>query len=218
MKSFGKYIVEFIAIFLGISLGFLVDEIRENNEHKENLEFVKATLLNDLEKDKEEIHRTLKWADGIIECLEIATKEKPDLQYYTDNKDCRFASLNFRNFQFNKVGYSLLSSGLRFVGTEDATLLGEIEEFYSYSSVNVDGSTSILREYVLETNRLLSDEYDWFLILGEDDNPGFVSYLAENQQYQRRAFFTLVLLRDNYKFDLEKALVKIDQLILKLKA
>ena len=65
MKKFGKYIFEIIAIFIGITASFLVDEWREDAERRKDLEANLRAIAHQLERDSTNSGKIILYFDSI---------------------------------------------------------------------------------------------------------------------------------------------------------
>lgn len=58
-KKFKEYVLEFIMIFLAVTLGFLAENIRENIAKKEHAELLTARLVKDLQSDTTHLQKSI---------------------------------------------------------------------------------------------------------------------------------------------------------------
>lgn len=61
MKKIGKYIVELIVIVVGITLSFLVEEWREENEREHSTELVLKGIKKEMISNNEQLENVIKW-------------------------------------------------------------------------------------------------------------------------------------------------------------
>src|SRR5205809_2078857 len=77
-KKFKEYLLEFIMIFLAVTLGFIAEGIRENISNNEHAELLTAQLVKDLQKDTTNLKRCIDYEQNqkkIIDTLFFALQK-----------------------------------------------------------------------------------------------------------------------------------------------
>ena len=73
-KGFKEYFLEFLMIFLAVTLGFFAENIRENISDKEHVQLLSEQLVNDLKKDTAALNKNIS--------LETLFTRKEDSLFY----------------------------------------------------------------------------------------------------------------------------------------
>lgn len=73
-KNFKEYFLEFLMIFLAVTLGFFAENIRENISDKEHVQLLSEQLVNDLKKDTAALNKNIS--------LETLFTRKEDSLFY----------------------------------------------------------------------------------------------------------------------------------------
>jgi hypothetical protein len=73
-KGFKEYFLEFLMIFLAVTLGFFAENIRENISDKEHVQLLSEQLVNDLKKDTAALNKNI--------LLETLFTRKEDSLFY----------------------------------------------------------------------------------------------------------------------------------------
>lgn len=212
-----RFLLEFLAIFLGVSLGFFVEEWREQNDIAENMEFVKRAVLEDLRKDSVEIIKVLAWSQNSMDCLYHVLHDELDVSFYLENTDCIFAVTYYDGMRFNQTGYKLMSSGLRFNEIEDAQTLADIEDFYATVTTDVYEIDKDIEGSIELNLKYFQEEQEWFLdIIDSVSTEAQIDYYLNDPDYKARVVRHLIHLEYNYIPTLKETQERMNVLIGKL--
>ena len=108
-KKFREYLLEFLMIFLAVTLGFFAEQIREHISEKSRARELAESMINDLKEDTTQLHQLIGqekiWGDKVEILREVL--------------DTPFAKIS--TAQFYKAGYGIIDarSFKRATGTAD---------------------------------------------------------------------------------------------------
>ncbi len=127
-----KYIIEFLAVFIGIIAAFGLEEWRENNNNEEETSKALQYIKMDLQRDTSYYNLRLKIIERNIEYLKLAEKG-PDIssgEFKKLHKGLRSAV----EYKVHEYGYQYLTNSITHPKVKNDTLLMMIGYYYSLSS------------------------------------------------------------------------------------
>lgn len=219
MKNWKKYFFEFLVVFLGVTLGLLVEEYRESKQNKENYQFILEAISNDLKNDKKEIQFPIEWAKKSSLVLDSMISRKITEDDYMKCESCRWTLMTTNSFQLNMSGYKLISSGLELSQIDNKELIAEIEEFYSYFNHLFRILNSNVDQNAMDNMTYVRDNCEWFGnsdLTEENSVRLIIDFLINDHNFMRRARHTRIIVKDNYLPYLKYAEERIDILISKI--
>jgi hypothetical protein len=215
MKDYRKYLFEFVAIFLAITLSFLVDEIREQNQNDENYVYVLSTILSDLKSDTSEIKYPLKWSRQTVHNIDSILNGRMELEILNSCSKCRYSIMSYSHFNFNTTGFNLLNSGIELSQIENRELVAKILDFYSLNIEPNKNINEIINQNAANNLEYFRDNCSWYKENWSDSTTinEMSEYLLSDHAALSRTRHTQILLRDNFLPHLENLSEKLNKII-----
>jgi len=173
-REYYKYLFEIIAIFIGISLSFWVENIRIVNLKQENLDASLELISDNLDKDISLLQENDSLYKKYISQMNSVLIEK------TSNYDTTFNFLNDLHngvyLHFNTSGYTILleGDGIQILNKK---LLSQITEYYN-------STLSIYQVQIRETELPIMTEMREFLYV----NLPYKSFVPKKAEYDYHKF------------------------------
>lgn len=138
-KHIGHYAFEFLMLFLAVSLGFLVDNYREERADHKRVKKYMAALMQDLETDlmhidSLQVKRTIRnaWCDSLTVQLQQPDPHGASLYYYGRNASRRL------HFYSRDITLEQMKSTGIFRVVEDEDLLNTINQYLLLQKSNTE--------------------------------------------------------------------------------
>lgn len=123
-----KYVIEFLAIFLAISLSYLVEEWREDKQNRAETKNALELIRMDTNYYKLRINRLLGYADVLEKGIDGKVEDLDEL------KGVLMGLRGNADYEVQKYGINYLRNNIRLPKMKNDTLLIQIGHYYDLSS------------------------------------------------------------------------------------
>jgi hypothetical protein len=153
-KGFKEYFLEFLMIFLAVSMGFFAENIREKFNDKENTHQLTISLMNDLKIDTAHLGLLLQTSNFKIKQIDslyaILQQPKDKINNFDLQRLVVGASLNFNFVPANATINELKSTGVLrlFSATKIPKLINSYESIISSTKIVSDIEFDFSRQYI----------------------------------------------------------------------
>ena len=153
-KGFKGYFLEFLMIFLAVTMGFFAENIREKFNYKENIHQLTISLMNDLKIDTAHLGVLLQRSSFKIKQIDslyaILQQPKDKINNLDLQRLVVGASLNFNFVPSNSTINELKSTGVLrlFSATKIPKLINSYESIISSTKIVADIEFDYSRQYI----------------------------------------------------------------------
>ena len=177
-KNFKEYFLEFLMIFLAVTLGFIAENLREHFSDKEKERKYVQTLYYDLKDDTSQINHEIPfWQSQLkrIDTLRIEIKKG-------DRMNTRLAVMmaadvrSYSNFQYHDRTISQLKNSGNF-RLLNAALADSIMEYDSYITSQFRDQESHGQKIYIDVNNLQNNIFEAFSSIYLEKGPAYTDSL-----------------------------------------
>jgi hypothetical protein len=153
-KNLKEYFLEFLMIFLAVTMGFFAENIRESYNSRENIHQLAVSLMNDLKIDTAHLAELLQKNNRKIKQIDslsvILQQPKDNINYFDLQRLVVGASLNFNFVSSGGTISELKSTGVLrlFSATKIPELINRYESIISSTKIIADIEFDYSRQYI----------------------------------------------------------------------
>jgi len=149
-KNFKEYFLEFVMIFLAVTMGFFAENIREGIVNREAVTRNMETIVSNLKTDTIHLHEIIKFTKSRVRSLDsldrFRNRDLTDTKTLKEFFLCIDTAMGFDFFRISKVAFDQMKSADGFRLVKQQNVVDSIFAYYDFNGV-LDENTDYINYF-----------------------------------------------------------------------